>query len=71
MPTNKLRTEATRLLTRALKLHEAGRNREAHALTIRAANFLEDAVAVEGFRLGLDRKAGHKTAKVSKTEKRR
>ena len=69
MPTNKLRTEATQLLTRALKLHEAGRNREAHALTIRAANFL--AVAVEGFRLGLDRKAGHKTAKVSKTAKRR
>jgi hypothetical protein len=59
------------LLTRALKLHEAGRNREAHKLTMQAANFLEDAVAVEGFRLGLDRKAGHKTAMVSKTEKRR
>ncbi|MGN6750240.1 MAG: hypothetical protein ACTHJS_16775 [Xanthobacteraceae bacterium] len=51
MPTNKLRSEATRLLTQALKLHEAGRNKEAHELTMQAADHLKDAVSIEGFRL--------------------
>jgi hypothetical protein len=57
MPTNKLRSQASRLLVQALKLHEAGRNAEAHKLTIEAANCLEDAVSIEGFRLGAHRKS--------------
>jgi len=57
MPTNKLRSQAARLLAQALKLHEAGRNAEAHELTMQAANCLEDAVSVEGFRLGANRKS--------------
>jgi hypothetical protein len=52
MPTNKLRSQAARLLAQALKQHEAGRNAEAHELTMQAANCLEDAVSVEGLRLG-------------------
>jgi hypothetical protein len=39
------------LLTQALKLHEAGRNKEAHELTMQAADHLKDAVSIEGFRL--------------------
>jgi hypothetical protein len=59
MPTNKLRSQASRLLAQALKLHEAGRNAEAHKLTIEAANCLEDAVSIEGFRLGVHRKSSN------------
>jgi hypothetical protein len=51
MPTNKLRSEAASLLAQALKLHEAGRNTEAHELTMQAADHLKDAVSIEGFRL--------------------
>ena len=57
MPTNKLRSQAARLLVQALKLHEAGRNAEAHELTVQAANYLEDAVSVEVFRLAVDGKS--------------
>jgi cellobiose-specific phosphotransferase system component IIA len=42
-------SQAARLLMQALKLHEAGRNAEAHELTVQAANCLEDAVSIEGF----------------------
>jgi hypothetical protein len=59
MPTNKLRSQAARLLAQALKLHEAGRNAKAHELTMQAANCLEDAVNVEGFRLAVHRKSSH------------
>jgi hypothetical protein len=55
MPTAKLRNQAARLLTEARKLHEAGRNLEAHELTMQAADCLEHAVAIEGFRLGVRR----------------
>ena len=57
MPTNKLRNQAARLLAQAHKLHEGGRNAEAHELTMQAANCLEDAVSIEGFRLGVHRKS--------------
>jgi len=57
MPTNKLRSQAARLLVQALKLHEAGRNAEAHDLTMQAADCLDGAVSIEGFRLRTHRKS--------------
>jgi hypothetical protein len=65
MPTNKLRSRAARLLMQALKLHQAGRNAEAHELTMQAANCLEDAVSIEGFRLGVHRRSSS-TPKLAK-----
>jgi hypothetical protein len=65
MPTNKLRSRAARLLTQALKLHEAGCNAEAHELTMQAANCLEDAVSIEGFRLRVHRRSSS-TQKLAK-----
>jgi hypothetical protein len=56
MPTNKLGSQAARLLAQAHKLHEAGRNAEAHELTMQAADCLDGAVNIEGFRLGANRK---------------
>jgi hypothetical protein len=70
MPTNKLRSRAASLLMQALKLHEAGRNAEAHKLTMQAANCLEDAVSIEGFRLGLNRKSSS-TPKAPKPTQRK
>ena len=68
MPTNKLRTQAARLLVQALKLHEAGRNAEAHELTVQAANCLEDAVSVEGFRLAVDGKSSSRPKAAKPTQ---
>lgn len=50
MPTNRLRSEGARLLTRALEAQENGRTAEAHELTMQAAQCLEDAMSVEQLR---------------------
>jgi len=68
MPTNKLRSQAARLLVQALKLHEAGRNAEAHELTVQAANYLEDAVSVEGFRLAVGGKSSRRPKAAKPTQ---
>jgi len=47
MPTNKLRRQAHRFLQLALKAHDKGRLASAHTLTLKAAKYLKDAVAVE------------------------
>jgi hypothetical protein len=67
MPTNKLRSRAARLLAQALELHETDRNAEAHELTVQAANCLEDAVSVGGFRLGAHRKSSSAAKAVKPT----
>ncbi len=46
MPTNKLRRHARELLSLALKAHDDGRAADAHSLTLRAAEFLEDAKSI-------------------------
>ncbi len=50
MPTNKLRSQAARFLARALEAQEGGRTAEAHKLTMKAAECLEDAMSVEQLR---------------------
>ena len=50
MPTNALRNEAARLLAAALEAQESGRTLEAHELTMKAAECLEDAMSVEQLR---------------------
>ncbi len=50
MPTNALRNEAARLLAGALEAQESGRTLEAHELTMKAAECLEDAMSVEELR---------------------
>jgi hypothetical protein len=47
MPTNKLRRQGDRFLRLALKAHDEGRLANAHTLTLKAAKYSEDAVAVE------------------------
>lgn len=50
MPTNALRSQAARLLACALEAQESGRTLEAHELTMKAAECLEDAMSVEQLR---------------------
>ncbi len=50
MPTNKLRSQAARLLARALEAQDNARTAEAHELTVKAAQCLEDAMSVEQLR---------------------
>ena len=50
MPTNKLRRQSHRFLQLALKAHDKGRFASAHTLTLKAAKYLQDAVAVEELR---------------------
>lgn len=50
MPTNKLRSQAARMLARALEAQENGRTARAHKLTMKAAQCLEDAMSVEQLR---------------------
>ncbi len=50
MPTEKLRSEAARLLAAALEAQENGRTLEAHELTMKAAECLEDAMSIEQLR---------------------
>ena len=57
MPTNGLLHQAADLLAQAVRLHEAGRNADAHKLTMQAAECLEDAVSIEGFRLRANRQS--------------
>ena len=49
MPT-KLRIEAERYLTLALKAQSEGQGADAHELTQKAADFLEEAIALEELR---------------------
>ncbi len=57
MPTNKLRSQAARLLARALEAQENARTAEAHALTVQAAHCLEDAMSLEQLRGASPREA--------------
>jgi hypothetical protein len=50
MPTNQLRSQAALFLARALEAQEGGRSLEAHELTMRAAECLEDAMSIEQLR---------------------
>jgi hypothetical protein len=50
MPTNKLRRQAHRFLQLALKAHDEGRLANAHTFTLKAAKYLDDAVAVQELR---------------------
>lgn len=50
MPTRALRNQAARLLASALEAQESGRTLEAHELTMKAAECLEDAMSVEQLR---------------------
>jgi hypothetical protein len=50
MPTNKLRRQAHRFLRLALKAHDKGRLASAHTHSLKAAKYLEDAIAVEELR---------------------
>jgi hypothetical protein len=50
MPTNQLRSQAALFLARALEAQESGRSLDAHELTIKAAECLEDAMSVEQLR---------------------
>ena len=50
MPTNKLRSQAARLLARALEAQDNARTAEAHELTVKAAQCSEDAKSVEQLR---------------------
>jgi hypothetical protein len=63
MPTNELRSHARELLSLALKAHDDGHLAEAHSLTVRAADFLEDAISIEKLRAATSRSsATQKTA---------
>ncbi len=57
MPTNNLRSQAARLLARALEAQENARTAEAHELTIKAVQCLEDAMSVEQLRGASPREA--------------
>jgi hypothetical protein len=57
MPTNELRSQAARLLAAALEAQESGRTLEAHELTMKAAECLEDAMSVEQLRAASARAA--------------
>jgi hypothetical protein len=50
MPTNKLRGQAARFLAWALEAQERGHMLEAHELTMKAAECLEDAMSLEQLR---------------------
>ena len=50
MPSNRLRFQAEELLRLARKAHEEGRLADARALTLKAAERLEDAVSLEELR---------------------
>ncbi len=50
MPTHSLRLEAYQLLALALKAHDEGRAADAHDLTAKAMEHLEDAMSVEELR---------------------
>jgi hypothetical protein len=50
MPTNQLRTRANRFLHLAVQAHDQGRLADAHALTLKAAEYLEQAVSLEELR---------------------
>jgi hypothetical protein len=50
MPTNQLRSQAALFLARALEAQEGGRSREAHELTVKAVECLEDAMSIEHLR---------------------
>lgn len=50
MPTNQLRSQAALFLARALEAQERGRSLEAHELTVKAVECLEDAMSVEQLR---------------------
>jgi hypothetical protein len=50
MPSNKLRTQAGRFLFLPVEAHDRGRIADAHQLTLKAAEFLEDAVSLEELR---------------------
>jgi hypothetical protein len=50
MPANRLRNQAALFLARALEAQEGGRSLEAHELTIKAVECLEDAMSVEQLR---------------------
>ncbi len=50
MPTNELRNQAARLLACALEAQDSGRTVEAHELTVKAAECLEDAMSLEQLR---------------------
>jgi hypothetical protein len=50
MPSNNLRSKAEQFLVLAQKAHDEGRLADAHALTLKAAGYLEDAVSLEELR---------------------
>ena len=50
MPTNRLRSRANRSLHLAVQAHDEGRLADAHALTLKAAEYLEQAVSLEELR---------------------
>jgi hypothetical protein len=50
MPTNQLRSRANRYLHLAVQAHDEGRLADAHALTLKAAEYLEQAVSLEELR---------------------
>jgi hypothetical protein len=57
MPTNALRSQAARFLASALEAQESGRTLEAHELTMKAAECLEDAMSIEQLRAASARAA--------------
>jgi hypothetical protein len=65
MPSNKLRLEAQYFLQLAAKAHDEGRLADARALTLKAAEHLEDAVSLEELRQKHLPKAAHKAAPVT------
>ena len=50
MPTNKLRRHARELLSLAIKAHDDGHIADARSLTLRAGEFLEEAISLEELR---------------------
>jgi|SRR5215472_2493285 len=55
MPTNTLRTQASRFLHLALKAHDKGQLMDAHQFTVKAAELLEGAVSLEELRKATSR----------------
>jgi hypothetical protein len=60
MPSNKLRNQAEQFLRLARKAHDEGRLADARTLTLKAAEYLEDAVSLEELRYKHLQKAEHK-----------
>jgi hypothetical protein len=60
MPSNTLRHQAEQFLRLARQAHDEGRLADAHTLTLKAAEFLEDAVSLEEMRQRHSLKAAHK-----------